>query len=96
MKGTFNKKRLQKVDFEEPASAPQAADMFDPGATGGISTGILNVNGINAINKGGTTQLRLSFSLPTDGDRTADSIIFYSGKPRFKEKRPSLEITYLP
>lgn len=96
MKRTFNKKRLQKIDFEEPASAPQAADMSDPGVTGGISTGILNADGINAINKGGITQLRLSFALPTDGDRTADSIIFYSGKPRFKEKRPSLEITYLP
>ena len=95
-KGTFNKKRLQKVDFEESATAPQAAEMSDPGATGGISTGILNTDGINAINKGGVTQMRLYFSVPTNANGTSDSIIFHSGEAYSKKKRPSLEITYLP
>ena len=95
-KGTFNKKRLQKVDFEESATAPQAAEMSDPGATGGISTGILNTDGINAINKGGVTQMRLYFSVPTNANGTSDSIIFHPGEAYSKKKRPSLEITYLP
>jgi bacillopeptidase F len=95
-KGTFNQKRLQKSDFEEPASAPHAAVLSDPGATGGISTGNLNNDGINAINKGGITQMRLYFSQPTDRDRAADLIIFHSGEAFHKKKRPTLRITYLP
>ena len=95
-KGTFNKKRLQKTDFEVRATASQAAVMSDPGANGGISTGILSVDGINAINKGGITQMRMYFSTATDANGTPDSIIFQSGEALSKAKRPTLEITYVP
>lgn len=96
MKGKFNQKRLQKADFEVQATAPQAAVMSDPEVTSGISTGILNVDGVNAINKGSITQMRLYFAQPTNGDGIADFITFHSGEAYSRKKRPTLEIFYLP
>ncbi|HYQ47845.1 MAG TPA: hypothetical protein VEP69_02155, partial [Thermodesulfovibrionales bacterium] len=96
MKGTFNQKRLQKGDFQVSATAAQAAVMSDPLGNGSISTGSLNGDGINAINKGGITQVRVYFSQPTDGNMTTDAIVFRSGEAYDRANRPALEITYLP
>jgi subtilisin family serine protease len=96
MKGTFNMKSLQKVDFEASATASKVAVMSDPVANGMPSIGSLSVEGINAVNKGGITQIRLLFSTPSNNNELTDLIIFYSGEVFFKAKRPTLEVTYLP
>lgn len=96
MKGTFGKKSLKKADFEVQATVSQVAVMSDPEANGGISAGIINVDGINAINKGGITQIRMYFSTPSNNNELADLIVFYPGEIFSKTKRPTLEITYLP
>jgi hypothetical protein len=95
-KGSFNKGSLQRADFESPASASQVAVISDPVANSMLSVGNLNVEGINTVNKGGITQLRLYFSVPSNDNGVSDSVVFYHGEAVSKTKRPKLEVTYLP
>jgi len=96
MKGTLGKKPFEEADFEAPAAASQVALITGPMAKGMVSIGKLNVDGINAISKGGLTKIRLHFSTPSNNDQVRDSIVFYPGEVFSKAKRPMLEVTYLP
>jgi len=50
--------------------------------------------GLAAINKTGTTQLRVYFNLDDDNDRIADYIGYYSGESSTSANRPQLVVTY--
>jgi hypothetical protein len=50
--------------------------------------------GLAAINKTGTTQLRVYFSLDDNNDKNADYIGYYSGDNGTAANRPQLVVTY--
>ena len=96
-KGTFNRVVREAVDFQVAATVTQAATLSNPAANKGTATAFLNADGLNAINGGGTTQVRLYFASSTNNNSRADTLSFYSNNffipPAWK---PALTVTYLP
>jgi hypothetical protein len=86
--------RLQPRDFQAAATAVQAASLSNAAADGDWSEGSLNAAGLAAINKTGTTQLRVYFTLDDDRDRGDDYIGWYSGDNGTAANRPQLVVTY--
>jgi Big-like domain-containing protein/peptidase M28-like protein len=84
---------LQTGDFQAAATAVQVASLSNAAANGDWSEGSLNAAGLAAIDKAGTTQLRVYFALDDDNDRSADYIGYYSGEAS-SANRPQLEVTY--
>ena len=70
---------LQTGDFQAAATAVQAASLSNAANNLDWSTGSLNAAGLAAINKTGTTQLRVYFNLDDNNDQSADYIGYYSG-----------------
>jgi subtilisin family serine protease len=91
--GSFNGVSLQKTDFQAAPAAERVAVLSNPKRNGAKSQGVLNEAGLKSINKGGTTQFRVHFKLPTDNDDARDMIMFWgdNGAP---EQKPGLLITY--
>lgn len=87
---------LAASDFQAAATATGVATMTNPTVNGALSEGILNATGLGAINKTGTTQLRVYFTLDDNDDTGNDYIGFYSGENGTATNRPVLEVTYLP
>ncbi len=85
---------LQTGDFQATATAVQAASLSNAANNLDWSTGSLNAAGLAAINKTGTTQLRVYFALDDDNDRSADYIGYYSGDNGTAANRPQLVVTY--
>ena len=92
--GTFSTQALMNSDFQATAAAERVAVMSDPETNGGVATGGFNGNGLDAVNKGGITQLRVYFSLPHDSNSTSDYIGFYSGESQHANK-PKLVLRYV-
>jgi predicted outer membrane repeat protein len=63
--------------------------------SGAWYTGTLNHSGYTAVNKTGTTQLRLRFNLHSNLDNGADYLAFYSGNAS-SAQRPQLLVYYNP
>jgi uncharacterized protein (UPF0333 family) len=84
---------LQTGDFQAVATVVQAASLSNAASNGTWSTGSLNASGLAAIDKTGTTQLRVSFSLDDNDDMGADYIGYYSGEAA-SANRPQLVVTY--
>jgi hypothetical protein len=91
--GSFNGVSLQKTDFQAAPAAERVAVLSNPKRNGAKSQGVLNEAGLKSINKGGTTQFRVHFKLPTDNDNARDMIMFWgdNGAP---DQKPGLLITY--
>ena len=85
---------LQTGDFQAAATAVQAASLTNAANNLDWSEGGLNAAGLAAINKTGTTQLRVYFNLDDDNDRIADYIGYYSGDNSTSANRPQLVVTY--
>jgi hypothetical protein len=85
---------LQKGDFQAAATAVQAASLSNAAANGAWSEGSLNAAGLAAINKTGTTQLRIYFDLDDNDDAGNDYIGYYSGDIKTTANRPQLVLTY--
>ncbi|MFL6235119.1 MAG: M14 family zinc carboxypeptidase [Thermoanaerobaculia bacterium] len=85
---------LQTGDFQAAATAVQAASLTNAANNLDWSSGSLNAAGLAAINKTGTTQLRVYFNLDDDNDRIADYIGYYSGDNGTAANRPQLVVTY--
>ena len=71
----------------------QTASLSNAANNGDWSTGSLNAAGLAALNKTGTTQFRVYFSLDDNDDTGADYIGYYSGEAT-SANRPQLVITY--
>jgi Big-like domain-containing protein len=85
---------LQTGDFQAAATAVRAASLGNAAADGTWSEGSLNAEGLAAINKTGTTQLRVYFNLDDNDDRGNDYIGYYSGDNTTAANRPQLVVTY--
>ena len=85
---------LQTGDFQAAATAVQAASLSNAANNGDWSTGSLNAAGLAAINKTGTTQLRVYFNLDDNNDNGNDYIGYYSGDNGTAANRPQLVVTY--
>jgi hypothetical protein len=85
---------LQNGDFQAAATAVHAASLSNAASNGTWSTGTLNAAGIAAVNKTGTTQLRVSFNLDDNDDTANDYLGYYSGENTTAGNRPQLVVTY--
>jgi Bacterial Ig-like domain (group 3) len=85
---------LQIGDFQAPATAVQAASLSNAASDGAWSTGNLTAAGLAAIDKTGTTQLRVYFNLDDNNNSVADYIGYYSGDNATGASRPQLVVTY--
>ena len=85
---------LQTGDFQAAATAVQAASLTNAANNLDWSTGNLNAAGLAAINKTGTSQLRVYFNLDDNNDGGADYIGYYSGDNGTAANRPQLVVTY--
>ncbi len=85
---------LQTGDFQAAATAIQSASLSNAANNGDWSEGTLNAAGLAAINKTGTTQLRIYFNLDDNNDGGNDYIGYYSGDNSTSANRPQLVVTY--
>jgi hypothetical protein len=85
---------LQTGDFQAAATAVQAASLTNAVNNLDWSTGNLNAAGLAAVNKTGTTQLRVYFNLDDNDDTSNDYIGYYSGDNTTAANRPQLVVTY--
>jgi len=84
---------LELADFQAIATAAQTASLSNAASNGVWSTASLNAAGLAALNKTGTTQFRVYFSLDDNDDMGNDYIGYYSGEAT-SANRPQLVITY--
>ncbi len=85
---------LQTGDFQATATAVQAASLSNAASNGAWSEGALNAAGLAAIDKTGTTQLRVYFNLDDNDDNGNDYLGYYSGNNTTSANRPQLVVTY--
>jgi carboxypeptidase T len=85
---------LQNGDWQAAATAVQSATLSNAASDGVWSTGSLNAAGLAAINKTGTTQLRVYFNLGDNDDTGNDYLGYYSGENGTAANRPQLVVTY--
>jgi hypothetical protein len=85
---------LEKGDFQAATAAVQAASLSNAAANGNWSEGSLNAAGRAAVNKTGTTQLRVYFALDDNDDGRNDYIGYYSSDNSTSANRPQLVVTY--
>jgi hypothetical protein len=85
---------LQTGDFQATATAIQAASLSNAASNGVWSEGSLNAAGLAALDKTGTTQLRIYFNLDDDDDGGNDYLGYYSGDNTTSANRPQLVVTY--
>jgi len=85
---------LQTGDFQAAATAVQAASLSNAASNGSWSEGSLNAAGLAALDKTGTTQLRVYFSLDDNDDNGNDYIGYYAGDSSTSANRPQLVVTY--
>jgi hypothetical protein len=84
---------LELSDFQAAATAAQAASLSNAASNGSWSEGSLNAAGRAAVNKTGTTQLRVYFNLDDNDDSGNDYLGYYSGEAT-SANRPQLVVTY--
>ena len=85
---------LEAGDFQATAAILQTASLTSAAADGDWSAGRLDAAGLAALDKTGTTQLRVYFSLPADGDKVDDFVGYFSGDDPTPANRPQLVVIY--
>jgi len=83
---------LELSDFQAAATVAQAASLSNAASNGTWSEGSLSAAGLAAIDKTGTTQLRVSFNLDDNDDGGNDYLGYYSGEAT-SANRPQLVVT---
>ncbi len=82
------------ADWQAVATATSVATLSNPTVNGAASTGGLSAAGLSAVNKIGTTQLRVYCTLGDNDDLGFDYIGFYPGETATVANRPQLTVTY--
>ncbi len=85
---------LQTGDFVGASAAIQATSLTNAASNGAWSEGSLNAAGLAALDKTGTTQLRVYFNLDDNDDLGNDYLGYYSGDNSTAANRPQLVVTY--
>jgi len=86
---------LQNDDYQAAANADAVASFTEnPIVEEPILSTQFNTQGRNNINTGGTTQLRIYFTTPTNNDGSEDYVGFYPGEAVYPEKQPKLTVRY--
>ncbi|RMH18793.1 MAG: DNRLRE domain-containing protein, partial [Acidobacteria bacterium] len=85
---------LHKSDFEAAATVAKTTSLSSPAANGDWAEGDLDPSGLAAIDKTGTTQLRIYFDLDDNDDGGNDYVGFYSGDNANAANHPQLVVTY--
>jgi hypothetical protein len=89
---SFGAVGLEVSDWQAPADAVAVATFAaDPGLDNPMTSSDFNSAGLNNINRTGTTQLKVYFSLLNNGDAVRDYRGFYSGEAE-QTKQPKLII----
>jgi hypothetical protein len=81
-------------DWQAAATATNVVTLSNPTVNGAASTGNLSAAGLAAINKTGTTQLRVYCTLGDNDDLGFDYIGFFPGESTTASNRPQLIVTY--
>ncbi|HEX5715722.1 MAG TPA: S8 family serine peptidase [Thermoanaerobaculia bacterium] len=84
------------ADWQAAATATNVATMSSPASNGSASTGTLSAAGRSAVNKTGTTQLRVYCTLDDNDDLGYDYIGFYAGENATTANKPQLTVIYQP
>ena len=87
---------LAVSDFEAAATAAAVASLSNPASNGAASTGAFNAAGLAAINKTGTTQVKIYFTLDDNDDGGSDYVGFWGGEAATAANWPKLTVTYQP
>ena len=87
---------LTAEDFQAPADAAQVATLSNVTGNGQWSTGALNAAGLAFLDKAGTTQFRIAFTIDDNDDLGTDYIGWYSGDSASSGNRPQLVVVYQP
>ncbi|HSR12297.1 MAG TPA: endo alpha-1,4 polygalactosaminidase, partial [Thermodesulfobacteriota bacterium] len=82
------------IDFQAPADAARVGQIGNPGGAGARSSVVLSSVAAKLVNVTGRTQLRISFSTPTNNDNLNNFSAFYSGENSNAAFRPRLVIRY--
>ncbi|HKI05575.1 MAG TPA: DNRLRE domain-containing protein [Thermoanaerobaculia bacterium] len=82
------------ADWQAAATATNVATLSSPATDGSASTGTLSAAGRSAVNKTGTTQLRVYCTLDDNDDLGFDYIGFFAGENATVANRPQLTVTY--
>ena len=87
--------QLSAEDWHVPADAVAVASFAaDPGADNPMLSSEFDAEGMNNINKNGTTQLRVRFETPISFNSISDYLGFYSAEIGTPDYRPQLILTY--
>lgn len=87
---------LEAGDFQAAATAAGVATLSTVTVNGQVSSASFGATGVAAVNKAGTTQVRLAFTLDDNDDQGTDYVGFYSGATSTTSNRPRLVVTYTP
>lgn len=82
------------ADWQAAATANAVVTLSNPTVNGAASTGNLSAAGLSAVNKVGTTQLRVYCTLGDNDDLGFDYIGFWPGETATVANRPQLTVTY--
>jgi hypothetical protein len=83
---------LESGDFQSPATVVQAATLSNNGATGTAT--FSSSAALAAINKTGTTQMRIYFNRSDDDDGAIDFVAYRAGEDAAMSNRPVLTVQY--
>jgi hypothetical protein len=87
---------LTPEDFQASADAVAVATLSSATANGQWSIGAVNAAGLAFVDKAGTTQFRVAFTLDDNNDLGADYLGWNSGDSSNAGNRPQLVIVYQP
>jgi serine/threonine protein kinase len=85
---------LESDDFAAAAAIVNVAILSETSSNGTWSIGLLSQANAHAVNRGGVTQFRLYFTLPSDGNGDRDWIDFSSGDHPNGSYHPQLVVGY--
>jgi hypothetical protein len=86
---------LEVMDYNATADAYSVASFTQEPTVGETITSTdFNLSGLGNINTDGTTQLRIYFDTPTNGNGAKDYTGFYSAKAILLERHPALTVRY--
>lgn len=94
--GAFNNNlALEPADFQAAATGQAVSVLSSPTVDGSYAYATLNSQGVAAIDKIGTTQLRIFFDQGDNDDMAGDALYFIAGEGATASLRPRLEVKYL-